>query len=122
MKRISNHFLRSLPIAFYFVLSLSFNGLSASLDGGDPAKGEALFGQCAACHSTGTDIVVGPGLSGVLDRWKGREDLLVQWIQNPAAVAAKDAYAKDLVAKFASAGLMQAQAVDLQGVKDIMRS
>jgi cytochrome c2 len=120
MKRISNHFLRSLPIAFYFVLSLSFNGLSASLDGGDPAKGEALFGQCAACHSTGTDVVVGPGLSGVQDRWKGREDLLVQWIQNPAAVAAKDAYAKDLVAKFASAGLMQGQAVDAQGVKDIL--
>lgn len=36
---------------------------------GDAANGKLIFegeGGCAACHSTGTDQLVGPGLAGVL--------------------------------------------------------
>ena len=34
-----------------------------------PDNGETVFaGNCAACHSTGTDTIIGPGLSGLIDR------------------------------------------------------
>ncbi|GIW01676.1 cytochrome c family protein [Roseiflexus sp.] len=36
---------------------------------GDPAKGQLYFeneGGCLACHSTGTDKLVGPGMAGVM--------------------------------------------------------
>lgn len=36
---------------------------------GDPEKGKLYFendGGCLACHSTGTDKLVGPGLAGVM--------------------------------------------------------
>ena len=37
---------------------------------GDPVNGEALFNSntCSACHSTGDNRVVGPGLQGVYER------------------------------------------------------
>lgn len=36
---------------------------------GDPARGEARFQDCAACHSTQPGVNnVGPSLNGVLDR------------------------------------------------------
>lgn len=38
--------------------------------GGDATNGEALFASnsCNACHSTGSNSVVGPGLAGLYDR------------------------------------------------------
>lgn len=41
---------------------------------GDAARGEELFASsgCAACHSTGDDRLVGPGLKGVGERAAGR--------------------------------------------------
>ena len=43
-------------------------GETASSGGGD-ADGESLFvTNCASCHSTGDDTVVGPGLAGIADR------------------------------------------------------
>lgn len=43
---------------------------------GDVTNGEALFGAqgCSACHSTGENRVVGPGLSGVGVRAETRVD------------------------------------------------
>ncbi len=36
---------------------------------GDATKGQTLFTQnCAACHSTGTDTKVGPGLKGLFSK------------------------------------------------------
>ena len=37
--------------------------------GGDVAKGEGLFkGNCAQCHATSAEVLVGPGLKGVRQR------------------------------------------------------
>ncbi len=57
--------------------------------GGDSAVGEVLFSNCSACHSTGEDTVVGPGLAGVYDRAGTRTSLdaeayLVQSIREPS--------------------------------------
>lgn len=38
---------------------------------GDPAKGKAVFGQCAACHNAdSTETKMGPGLKGLFQRAK----------------------------------------------------
>jgi cytochrome c len=42
---------------------------------GDPAKGKAVFEQCAACHSLDDNAADGPSLKGVFGRTAGtRED------------------------------------------------
>jgi len=33
---------------------------------GDVQKGKEVFGQCTACHTTTKEVLVGPGLAGVL--------------------------------------------------------
>lgn len=35
---------------------------------GDAGKGETVFANCAPCHSTGTNTIVGPGLAGIVGR------------------------------------------------------
>ena len=57
--------------------------------GGDAANGQALFttNGCSACHSTGTDTVVGPGLAGVSQR--GDDAYLTESIKSPNAVVAE---------------------------------
>ena len=63
------------------------------------AQGKALFkNNCAACHNKNMkDDLTGPALAGVQDRWKGREELLYQFIRNSQAVIASgDRYAVDL--------------------------
>lgn len=56
----------------------------------DPISGENLFINlgCNACHSTGEDKVIGPGLKGVFTRAQTRssmssEDYLIQSIKYP---------------------------------------
>ncbi len=46
------------------------------------------------CHNKNMkDDLTGPALAGIRERWKGREDLLYQFIRNSAAVIASgDAY------------------------------
>ena len=60
----------------------------------DAKAGEEIFtGNCAACHSTGADKLVGPGLAGVRQRTPG-EEWLQKWIKNSSAlIATGDAYA-----------------------------
>jgi cytochrome c2 len=62
--------------------------------GGDPvANGQALFASngCSACHSTGSSVVVGPGLAGVGDRAGTRvsglsaDDYIRQSVRDPMA-------------------------------------
>lgn len=51
-----------------FVLAM---GLPLMAADGDAKKGEAVFNDnCAACHSTGTDQLVGPGLKGLFKKEK----------------------------------------------------
>ncbi len=41
----------------------------ATVHAQSPDDGETVFaGNCAVCHSTGTDTIIGPGLSGLFDR------------------------------------------------------
>jgi len=63
--------------------------------------GKALFeNNCAQCHSTTTDILVGPGLIGVQSRTPD-QDWLFKWIRNPSAVVASgDPYAVQLYKSF----------------------
>jgi cytochrome c2 len=69
--------------------------------GGDAEKGKTLFtNNCAQCHSTGGDVLVGPGLKGVQQRTPGKE-WLYKWIKNSSAVVASgDAYANQVFNKF----------------------
>lgn len=57
---------------------------------GDAANGEVLFTSetCSACHSTGDNPIVGPGLKGVGARAAalGGDAYLTESITNPSAV------------------------------------
>lgn len=72
---------------------------SASDAGSDDLtlKGEKLYkANCSACHSIGSNKVVGPGLQGISD--KRSEEWLIKWIKNsPELIASGDA---DAVAIF----------------------
>lgn len=71
-------------------------------------NGEALFkANCTACHVTGEDVVVGPGLKNVHTKYK--EDYLIKWIKNsqtlvkagdPAAVAIFEKFNKVVMPSF----------------------
>lgn len=59
-------------------------------------EGKKLFKlNCASCHNKNMiDHMTGPALGGTQERWKGREELLYQWIQNSSKVIATgDSYA-----------------------------
>lgn len=54
--------------------------ISSSLAMAQP-NGEAIFkANCTACHVTGEDVVVGPGLKNVHKKYK--EEWLLKWIRN----------------------------------------
>ncbi|MGA0275022.1 MAG: c-type cytochrome, partial [Dehalococcoidia bacterium] len=59
-----------------YLLSLkpgSGDNTSAPPAGGGDVDGAAIFAtNCASCHSTGTDDIVGPGLGGIADRAASR--------------------------------------------------
>ncbi len=59
---------------------------TAPAAGGDASAGEQVFtaNGCSACHSTGTDTIIGPGLSGIGSR--GDEEYILQSIKDPGAV------------------------------------
>ncbi len=69
--------------------------------GGDVAKGEGIFkNNCAQCHATSDEVLVGPGLKGVRQRTPG-EAWLQKWIRNSAnVIASGDAYAVQVYNKF----------------------
>ena len=87
---------------------LSFAILLASVSATfaqDAAKGETLFkNNCAACHNTSDEVLVGPGLKGVSERRP--IEWIVKWVHNPQAVIASgDKYANDLYNKFNKAAM-----------------
>ncbi len=111
--------------ALLLVLSLSLS-VSVFADihaGGDAAKGELLFkANCASCHKPTSAVLAAPGLAGISERWKGKDELLVLWIQNPpAAIASGDAYVKSLIEKYqANFGIMLGQAVNKEEINHIL--
>jgi cytochrome c2 len=74
---------------------------AAASGGGDVAKGEGIFkNNCAQCHATSAEVLVGPGLKGVRQRTPG-EAWLQKWIRNSSSVVASgDAYAVQVYNKF----------------------
>jgi cytochrome c2 len=58
----------------------------ATGSGGDVAAGEKVFAinKCGTCHSTGSNVIIGPGLGGI----SAREDdaYIRESITNPSAV------------------------------------
>lgn len=62
--------------------------------------GAALFNNnCRACHSTGDNVVLGPGLKGIETRRK--MDWLVKWIRNSQElIKSGDPYANEIFKKY----------------------
>lgn len=63
--------------------------------------GRQLFvNNCAQCHATTEEIIVGPGLKGVTTRTPG-DAWLVKWVRNSQVVVASgDPYAVEVFNKF----------------------
>jgi mono/diheme cytochrome c family protein len=123
MKRLSRSFSSKILVSFSTAMLLTFSAFAGIFEGGDAAKGEALFkANCASCHKTTEEVLAAPGLKDVDVRWKGKDALIVKWIQNPQAAAATgDAYIKGLVEKYVpTLGWMANQAVSEAEIKDIL--
>lgn len=111
--------------ALSLLMFMSFSGLIYAdiHSGGDPAVGEQLFtANCASCHKPTADVLAAPGLAGIMDRWKGKDELLVQWILDPkAAHATGDDYVVSMVEKYVgNFGWMQPQAVSKEEINHIL--
>lgn len=113
LSRIFNHF----P-ALLLLLTSSFFAFQAQAQ----PDGEKIFkGYCASCHQVHKDMT-GPALTGTRQRWEGNEELLYQWIKNPAAVKESgDAYVKELLAKWEPrSGLMTAQPISDEEITAVL--
>lgn len=117
---MKHKFCRSIPqfaAQLLLVLSVLFSpAVSAQPDGAKIFKG-----YCASCHQVHKDMT-GPALAGTLERWEGKEDLLYQWIKNPAAVKEQgDPYVNELLAEWEPrAGLMTAQPLDDEQITAVL--
>ncbi len=78
---------------------LGFFASFASVNAQDIAEGEQIFkNNCSTCHAVTDEVVVGPGLKGILQRRP--IDWIIKWVNNPQAVIASgDKYAVDLYNK-----------------------
>ena len=116
--------LKGLALLTIVNLSLFSAAYAANIhEGGDPVKGAELFNaNCASCHKITDEILAAPGLKGISDRWAGKDEMIVKWIQNPQAAAASgDAYVKGLVDKYVGTyGWMAAQAVSKEEINHIL--
>ena len=116
--------LKHIAQAICVILVFQVSGLAAQgiWEGGDPTNGQSLFNvNCASCHKTTDETLVGPGLSGIQDRWKTTDDMLVAWVQNPQEAAESgDKYIKGMVARYVGTyGWMTGQAVSKDDIRDI---
>ena len=123
MNRLSRSFISKILVPFSAAILLNFNAFGGVFEGGDAAKGESLYkANCASCHKTTDEVLAAPGLKDIDVRWKGKDALIVKWIQNPQAAAATgDPYIKGLVEKYvATYGWMAGQPVSEADIKDIL--
>jgi hypothetical protein len=69
------------------------------VDTPEKALGEQIFkNNCATCHATTDEVVVGPGLKGILERRP--IEWIIKWVNNPQKVIKSgDKYAVDLYEK-----------------------
>lgn len=121
--RLSRSFRGKIFVSLSALMLLTFSAFAGILDGGDATKGEATFkANCAACHKITDEALAAPGLKDMDVRWKGKDALLIKWIQNPQAAAASgDPYIKSLVDKYVPTfGWMANQAVTEAEIKDIL--
>lgn len=105
------------PALLLLVLSLVFSSVASA-----QPDGEKIFkGYCASCHQIHKDMT-GPALAGVQERWEGKEDLLYQWIKNPAEVKGQgDSYVNDMLAEWEPrAGLMTPQALSDEEITAVL--
>ena len=79
---------------------LGFFASFASMNAQDLAEGEQIYkNNCSTCHAVTDEVVVGPGLKGILQRRS--IEWLIPWVNNPQAVIASgDKYAVDLYNKY----------------------
>ncbi|WP_299458909.1 c-type cytochrome [uncultured Microscilla sp.] len=86
--------------------------------GGDVAAGKTLFdNNCQQCHSPGADVIVGPGLKGIMDRRS--MEWLIPWVKNSAKVIASgDPYAVKLYNKYNKTA-MQSFSLSDEEIKNI---
>ena len=69
---------------FRFYLSLFLTLIVTTVSVFAQESGENLFNQnCTACHSLGSNKLVGPGLKGVTDKYE--TEWLKKWIVNSQA-------------------------------------
>lgn len=95
---------KSSLVTFLYSIALFFATASATF-AQDAAEGESLFkNNCAACHNTSDEALVGPGLKGISERRP--IEWIVKWVHNPQAVIASgDTYANDLYNKYNKAAM-----------------
>ncbi len=106
MMYLLNRFCRC--FSAYLVLVV---GLLLTTTASAQPDGEKLFkGYCASCHQIDKDMT-GPALRGSVERWSGKEELLYEWVRNPAAVkAGGDPYVRQMLAEWEPrSGLMTGQ-------------
>jgi mono/diheme cytochrome c family protein len=79
---------------------LGFFASFVSVNAQDLAEGEQIYkNNCSTCHAVTDEVVVGPGLKGILQR--RTIDWIIPWVKNPQAVIASgDKYAVDLYNKY----------------------
>ena len=79
---------------------LGFFASFASVNAQDLAEGEQIYkNNCSTCHAVTDEVIVGPGLKGILQR--RTIDWIVPWVKNPQAIIASgDKYAVDLYNKY----------------------
>ena len=117
--------LQHIAIAICTILIFQVSGLGAQSiwEGGNPTNGQSLFNaNCAACHKITDELLVGPGLGGLQERWMTSEEMLVMWVQNPQeAQETGDKYIKGMVDRYVGTyGWMTSQAVSKDDIRDII--
>jgi cytochrome c2 len=123
MKRLSERLCTRLILSFSLFFTFSISVFADIHVGGDPVKGKQLFNaNCASCHKITDEVLAAPGLKGIDQRWKGKDALIVKWIQNPKEAAASgDPYVKGIVDKYVGTfGWMANQAVNEEEINHIL--
>jgi mono/diheme cytochrome c family protein len=123
MKRLSERLSPRFILSLALFVCFSFSSVASIHEGGDVEKGKQLFNaNCASCHKITEEVLAAPGLAGIDQRWKGKDELLIKWIQEPKAAAASgDPYVKSLVEKYVGTyGWMANQAVSKEEIGHIL--